>query len=56
MVPLFGWSDPLPDVSGLQPRWDEAEAGTNRAMAHVFADLSDSERQELSDLIAAANA
>jgi len=55
MAPLFGWSDPLPDVTDRKALWDEAEAGTNRAMAHVFADLSDGERQELSDLIAAAN-
>lgn len=56
MAPLFGWGDDLPDVSDRKERWDEAEAGTNRAMAHAFAVLSDGERQELADLIAQTDA
>lgn len=53
MAPLFGWAD-VPDTTELKGRWEEAEEGTNRAMARVLAVLSDAERRELSDLIAQA--
>ena len=52
MAPLFGWAD-LADVTDVQPRWDDAEAATNRAMAHAFAELDGAERAELSDLAGA---
>lgn len=50
MAALFGWQEPFPDVSNLNARWDEAEAGTNRAMACAFEPLSDGERSELVEL------
>jgi hypothetical protein len=50
MAPIFGWPD-LADTTGLQPRWDAAEASTNGAMAHAFAGLDDAGRDELVDLV-----
>ena len=55
MAPMFGWND-LPETAGLQEPWEAAEAGTNRAMARAFEVLTDAERQELAELIAAADA
>jgi hypothetical protein len=49
MVPLFGWSAPA-ETDGLQPRWDAAEEGTTRAIAHAYEDLDDGERDELVEL------
>ena len=51
MAPLFGWSEPHPDVTALGDRWQEAEDGTNRAIAPAFAVLDDAERDELAGLI-----
>lgn len=55
MAPLFGWSE-LADVGDLRPRWDDAEAATNRAVAHVFAALDDTGRAEAVDLLGAFSA
>jgi hypothetical protein len=46
MVPVFGWAGPA-DTTDVRPRWDEAEAATNVAMAHAFAGLDDQDRDEL---------
>jgi hypothetical protein len=50
MAGLFGWPEPYEDVSGVQDRWQQAEDGTNRAIAPAFACLSESERAEFTDL------
>jgi hypothetical protein len=55
MAPLFGWPG-LAEVEGLQPRWDSAEAATDAAMAHAYAGLDDSERDELVELVDALTA
>lgn len=49
MVPLFGWAAAA-ETDGLQPRWDAAEEGTTRAMAHAYEGLEDDERNELVEL------
>jgi hypothetical protein len=51
MAAMFGWPEPHPDVAGLNQRWEEAEAATDRAMAEVFAPLPEDERDELVGLI-----
>jgi hypothetical protein len=56
MAPLFGWTEPYADVSGLAGQWQQAEEGTNRAIAPAFAVLDESERAELAELVAAAHA
>jgi helix-turn-helix protein len=48
MVPVFGWSEPA-DTTGVQPRWDEAEAATNVAIAHAYEALDEPRRDELVD-------
>lgn len=55
MAPLFGWADPLDEAtsSSLAPRWAEAEAATNRALAPAYAALDNA---ELDELVALANA
>lgn len=55
MAAFFGWSEPFPDVDGRRPTWEQAEAGTNRAMAHALAALTEGERAELTELVAAAH-
>jgi hypothetical protein len=49
MAPLFGWAE-LPDVTGLQDRWDDAEARTTEAIAHAYEVLDEGERDELTAL------
>lgn len=49
MVPMFGWAEPAP-VDDVLPRWEQAEANTNLAMAHAFDSLDKSERAELVEL------
>jgi hypothetical protein len=51
MAPMFGWAEPHPDVSALSDRWQEAEDGTNRAIATAFATLDEAEREELAALV-----
>jgi hypothetical protein len=55
MAPLFGWTEPLPDVAGLDAQWQQAEDGTNRAIAPAFASLDDAEQAELAALVAAVH-
>lgn len=52
MAPIFGWPE-LADVTGLQALWDDAEARTNRAIAHAYEGLDDAERAELVELAGA---
>jgi len=49
----WGWPEPYPDVSGLVERWRSAEAATNVAMSRVFDPLTEAERDELGELMAA---
>lgn len=50
MAPVFGWAE-LPEVDDAQrARWEEAEANTDRAIAHAYEALTDAERAELVDL------
>lgn len=53
MAPIFGWLGDLPDPDTNKDRWQEAEEGTNRAMARAFQCLTDDERRELAALVAA---
>jgi hypothetical protein len=46
MVPIFGWAEPA-DTTDLRPRWDEAEAATNVAMAHAFSGLAEQDQDQL---------
>jgi hypothetical protein len=55
MAPLFGWSE-LPDTSEVGAPWEQAEAATNRAMAHAFEVLDEAERDELVELANALHA
>ena len=55
MAPLFGWPD-LADTTGLQPRWEAAEAATNAAMAHAFAGLDEAGRARVTELTNALHA
>lgn len=55
MAGLFGWTEPLPEVTDdLRQRWEAAEAATNRALAPAYATLDDGAREELAALCAAA--
>lgn len=57
MAGLFGWTDPLPDVTeDLHARWEGAERATNGALASAYATLDARERAELVDLCVAATA
>lgn len=47
LAPAFGWSDPAPDVTGIQASWQLAEDATDVAMARRLAILDEGERAEL---------
>lgn len=49
MVPMFGWAEAVP-IDGMLPRWEQAEANTNLAMAHAYESLDERERAELVEL------
>lgn len=51
MVPIFGWTEAA-DVTGVQERWDRAEAATDAAIAHAYEGLDDADRDELVELVA----
>jgi hypothetical protein len=53
MAPMFGWSEPFPDVSGSTEQWQAAEDATNRAISAAFTVLDDDERAELVELVQA---
>ncbi len=52
MAPLFGWTE-LAEVDGLAATWDRAEANTNRAIAHAYEGLDETERTEFAELAGA---
>ncbi|HMK62617.1 MAG TPA: hypothetical protein VK386_03270 [Acidimicrobiales bacterium] len=54
MVGLFGWSEPHPDPTVHKEAWEQAEEGTDRAMARRFAVLAEAERDELVALLSAS--
>jgi hypothetical protein len=54
MAPLFGWTDPAPDVESVREQWQEAEARTEGLMVRALGVLSAEELDELSALAAAA--
>ena len=49
MAPIFGWFNE-PDLTDVKDVWTNAEAGTNRAMAHALSILDDAERAEFVEL------
>ncbi len=53
---MFGWQDADLDVDAesVRPRWEQAEAATAVAMAEVYAPLAPAERDELVELLSAA--
>jgi hypothetical protein len=55
MAPLFGWPEPYPDAAGLQERWERAEELTNAMMGRSLAVLSEPERAEFTEVLAAAH-
>jgi hypothetical protein len=56
LAPMFGWQEPYPDAGPLRDRWEQAEAGTDRAVAQALASLDDAERGELVELLQVVNA
>jgi hypothetical protein len=57
MAAMFGWPEPYPEPGeDIEERWQEAEDGTNRAMARVLLPLTEAERDELTDLVRAVQA
>ncbi len=55
MAPLYGWPE-LAEVDGLAATWDGAEANTNRAIAHAYEGLNETERAEFVELAGALHA
>lgn len=61
MLPVFGWGEvPAEETKAIRDRvrstWSDAQDGTDRAMAHAFESLSDSERVEFVELVNATQA
>ncbi len=54
MATIFGWTDGLPEVDGLQPAWDAAETATNNTFGMALAVLDASELDTLAKLCDAA--
>jgi len=54
MVGLFGWEEPHPDPAPHKAAWEQAEEGTDRAMARHLGVLDDAESDELVELLAAS--
>ncbi len=54
---VCGWGEPLPDVTGLRGRWEEAEAITDRLCVRAIElGLSPDESAEFASLVDAAHA
>lgn len=51
---MFGWAEPFPDTSALAERRARAEAITDQVHARDYAVLTDAERAELAEGLAAA--
>ncbi|QGG95008.1 SCO6745 family protein [Actinomarinicola tropica] len=56
MAPIYGWSELPPVDDALHERWAQAEANTDRAIAHAFEPLTEVERAELVELAGALHA
>jgi hypothetical protein len=56
MAGLFGWEEPHPDVEAVRPRWEQAEAATDRAFGNHLAALDEADRDELVRLLREAHA
>ncbi|MGD0381248.1 MAG: hypothetical protein ABSC30_14845 [Acidimicrobiales bacterium] len=54
MAGAFGWEEPFPEVASRRPRWEEAEAATNRMVARAYSVLDAGELSELVDLTTTA--
>ena len=52
MASLFGWPDPLPQVTQIAPLWDRAEDATDIAMGTPFSVLSETESEQLASACA----
>ncbi len=55
-VALFGWSEPLPDPEPCRATYADARATTSRLVAVAFDVLSDSERDQVCDVLAGVQA
>jgi hypothetical protein len=51
MLTVFGWPADHEPVDDVKPLWAEAQAATDRAMAHAYAPLTDAERAEFVQLV-----
>jgi hypothetical protein len=56
MLEVFGWKEPHPDKALVREPWGEAQAATDRAVAPAYECLTPAERQELVELVDAAQA
>jgi hypothetical protein len=56
MAPIFGWPGLADGADAARPRLQAAEDATNAALAHAFSSLSDSERDEVVELVNALHA
>ena len=56
MAPMFGWTEPYPDAAAFEGQWQQAEDGTNRAVARALIALDDEERDEFVELVRAVHA
>jgi hypothetical protein len=55
MAGIFGWQPPYPDVAGRRDAWRRAEGQTNALLGRRLAMLTGREREELVELLRAAN-
>jgi hypothetical protein len=51
MAPIFGWTEPFPEVELAREAWEEAEAATNQAVGRILKVLPDRDRGELAELL-----
>jgi len=56
MLDVFGWSEPHPDKDDVRGPWTQAQVATERAMAHAYETLTESERMEFAVLANAVQA
>ncbi|HLI44471.1 MAG TPA: hypothetical protein VKU92_08375 [Acidimicrobiales bacterium] len=51
MAPIFGWTEPYPEVDLAREAWEGAEAATNQAVGRMLKVLPDRDREELAELL-----
>jgi len=56
MLDVFGWSEPHPDKADVRDAWAEAQAATERSIAHAYEPLTSAEREEFAVLANAIQA